>query len=91
VPINLDKTVGQLLEDFELLIREKEAKVPVDDLPAFVGIPFQIGLLFFNLLSNALKFTDKEPLIEISGGLYHLSATLVWAIPTSQRHMRRFG
>lgn len=67
VPIDLNKTVNQLLEDFELLIREKNARIIVADLPKVVGIPYQIGQLFYNLISNALKFTNQQPHIEISG------------------------
>jgi two-component system CheB/CheR fusion protein len=56
------------LADFDLLIKEKNAMVIAGELPVIEATPFQMGQLFHNLISNALKFSkDKTPpIIRIS-------------------------
>lgn len=63
--VDLSKILDNVKEDFDLRIKEKKAVIVHGDLPVVRGIPIQIQQLFSNLLSNALKFTDKDPLIEI--------------------------
>ncbi|ELR73033.1 Cyanobacterial phytochrome B [Fulvivirga imtechensis AK7] len=63
--VDLSKTLRNVREDFDLLIREKGADIIYTNLPTVKGIPIQIHQLFSNLLSNALKFTDRDPVIEI--------------------------
>lgn len=66
--INLNEVIKSVLEDFELLVEEKKAKIECDTLPTIEGIPVQIHQLFANLVSNALKFSlpDSSPEITIS-------------------------
>ncbi len=47
----------ELLEDFELVIREKEAIVTISPMPSMVVNRGQIRQVFQNILSNALKFS----------------------------------
>ncbi|GAA4397697.1 hypothetical protein GCM10023187_07450 [Nibrella viscosa] len=54
--VNLQDVVQDVLTDLEQVIREKEADIHVADLPTVVGDRSQLGQLFQNLLSNALKF-----------------------------------
>lgn len=66
---DLNQIVKDTLFDFELLINEKEAKVTIKNtLPEIIGVPYQMNQLFYDLLSNALKFTAKgvKPVINIS-------------------------
>jgi PAS domain S-box-containing protein len=58
----------ETLEVLEDTIREKRATVRSTDLPEAIVIPSQMGRLFQNLISNALKFSKKEeaPLITIT-------------------------
>ena len=65
---DLNKLVMQLLEDYELVIKEKEATIKVGELPSLEVNPGQMRQVFQNILSNALKFAKKDeaPLIEIS-------------------------
>lgn len=60
------KSVLELKSD---LIRESNAKIIVDDLPAIMGIKTPIQILFQNLIGNSLKYrkTDTELIIKISG------------------------
>jgi two-component system CheB/CheR fusion protein len=64
---DLNETVRNILSDFELLIQEKKAKITIDHLPFVDAIPLQMNQLFYNLLSNALKFSkvDVPPDINI--------------------------
>ena len=66
--IDLNTVVENIKQDGELMIREKNAVVATNRLPVIEGIPFQINQLFFNLVSNALKFSkegvDPQVMIE---------------------------
>jgi signal transduction histidine kinase len=57
-----------IAEDYELLIREKQARISIGELPKIVASALQMNQLFYNLLGNALKFTSFErlPVINIS-------------------------
>lgn len=65
---DINKIFKEVLDDFDLLIQEKNATVQAGKLPVLQAIPLQINQLFHNLLSNALKFTspDAPPVINIS-------------------------
>lgn len=66
--IDLNEVVNELLEDFELIIQEKEATINAGNLPCIEVNRGQIRQVFQNLISNALKFSKKEqaPVINIS-------------------------
>ncbi len=64
--IDLNKVFEAVTNDFELMIQEKNATIRSGNLPTVSGIPLQLTQLFYNLMSNALKFCDKSPLIDIS-------------------------
>lgn len=67
VMTDLNIIITDLVEDFELAIKEKNAQVTVGELPAVEVIPEQIRQVFQNLLSNALKFSRLEatPVIQV--------------------------
>ena len=67
VPVSLNSVVKAVLTDLELTIQETNAVVRVDRLPTVLGDPLQLGQLFQNLLSNALKFRRPgiSPVINI--------------------------
>lgn len=66
--VNLDEVVENLREDFELQIAAKGATLKIDPLGTIEGSALQMNQLFFNLVSNALKFSRDEvpPVISIS-------------------------
>jgi PAS domain S-box-containing protein len=66
--IDLNKQVEEVLEDLELDILEKRAKIKVEELPKIRGDKRQFHQLFQNLISNSIKYTkpDVVPLIQIS-------------------------
>jgi len=65
---DLNETLKNILNDFELLILEKKAGINFDQLPTIDAIPLQMNQLFYNLISNALKFSkpDQTPVITIT-------------------------
>ena len=65
--VDVGAIVESVLLDLEAVIRESEAEVVVCDLPSLVAEPLQLGQLFSNLISNALKFRgEASPRILIS-------------------------
>jgi PAS domain S-box-containing protein len=64
---DLNTVFNSLLIDLELQITKVQAKISYAKLPVIEAVPLQMQQLFFNLLSNALKFTDntRTPVISI--------------------------
>jgi light-regulated signal transduction histidine kinase (bacteriophytochrome) len=65
-PVDLNTVVQSVLTDFELQIAEKQALIHVDKLPTIEAVPLQMNQLFYNLISNSLKFTREGLAPEIS-------------------------
>lgn len=64
--VNLNETLKNIIEDFEVIIAREKAIVNSSSLPVIYGEPVQMNQLFHNLLSNALKFSKRNPIIDIS-------------------------
>jgi len=66
--VDLNKILENIIEDYDLLIEQKEAVIKYDTLPVIDAIPLQMTQLFANLLGNALKFVRKDitPVITVS-------------------------
>jgi len=56
---DLNDIIHDVLSDFDLLIHDKHAVIHHDRLPVIDAIPMQMSQLFYNLISNSLKFTRK--------------------------------
>jgi PAS domain S-box-containing protein len=65
---DLNKLLAELLEDMELTIAEKNARIIVDHLPRLEINAGQMRQCFQNLLSNAIKFAKEgePPVINIT-------------------------
>jgi PAS domain S-box-containing protein len=63
---DLNGVLNNVLNDFELTIEEKKAVIHRDNLPTIEASPQQMNQLFYNLLSNALKFSKNDELPVIS-------------------------
>ncbi|MEO6904664.1 MAG: PAS domain S-box protein [Bacteroidia bacterium] len=63
--INLNSLLDEVKQDFELLIEEKNAVITAESLPSISGNYTQLGQLFSNLISNSLKFSQRDPEISI--------------------------
>lgn len=66
-PVNLNIVVKEVLENLEVLIDKTHGTINVESLPTVEGIPLQFSQLFHNLISNALKFSEKDvaPIVNI--------------------------
>lgn len=64
---NMETMFAEVLEDFEVTIREKHATITAGELPEIDLIPGQFRQVLHNLLSNALKFTrpDTPPVVHL--------------------------
>ncbi|RFM27192.1 sensor histidine kinase [Deminuibacter soli] len=65
VQVNLNTVLQQVLNDFEVMITQKKARIHSDPLPVIKAIPIQMNQLLHNLVGNALKFSDDAPEINI--------------------------
>ncbi len=64
-PVNLNLVIKDLWNDFEIAAQEKNATLIVEDLPVVNASKLQMNQLFYNLISNALKFTKADTHAEI--------------------------
>lgn len=64
--VDLNMVIDEVLSDLEISIKEKNAKINVGSLPTIEADKTQIGQLFQNLISNALKFQKDDQIPEIS-------------------------
>ena len=67
VKTSLNSVVDDVLTELDAMVREKNAKVIVDKLPSLHVNPGLIRPLFYNLISNALKYSKKNvsPVVNI--------------------------
>lgn len=79
-PVNLSTVIDRITDDFEVEITSKSGVIYRNDLPAVIGIEFQLVQLFQNLISNSLKFShpDRTPVIKIEGAIAEKSATIIY-------------
>jgi len=65
-PVELEKVVKEVIDDFHFAAIEKKAEITCGPLPVLAVNPGLAGLLFQNLIGNAMKYCEKEPRILIS-------------------------
>jgi PAS domain S-box-containing protein len=59
-PVSLQEVISTTLTDLEYSINQTRAQISVAELPVVNGNRVQLGQLFQNLISNALKFNDRQ-------------------------------
>jgi two-component system CheB/CheR fusion protein len=60
ISTDLNVVIANILIDFELLIEEQNFEIKMGKLPVINAIPLQMNQLFYNLISNALKFHKSD-------------------------------
>jgi signal transduction histidine kinase len=70
--VDLNDILKEVLNDMEVNIHSKNAKIESDNLPEIDAVPSLIRQLFQNLISNSLKFSKAEVNPEI-----HISFTTI--------------
>ena len=66
VDTDLNEVLNNVTNDFEVLVKQKNAVINAEYLPKIKAIPIQMNQLFHNLISNSLKFSEKPPVIHIT-------------------------
>jgi signal transduction histidine kinase len=66
--VNLNEILEEVESDISISIDEKKVRIITEELPVVLGFSFQLKQLFYNLLSNSIKFAQKgvAPVIEIT-------------------------
>lgn len=67
--LDMDRLISDLLAGMAFQVREADAEIRTEPLPACSGDHAQIAQVFSNLLENSLKYLvpGRKPVIEISG------------------------
>lgn len=65
--IYLNDAAKRAVENLELVIAEKNAVINITELPIASGNLEYLTQVFTNLISNAIKFNDQLPIINITG------------------------
>lgn len=67
--VDLEALLREVLLDLEVMVVRLKARVELGSIPKVKGDPLQMRQLFQNLITNALKFSDKErsPWVRIYG------------------------
>jgi PAS domain S-box-containing protein len=81
--VDLNILMNEIKQDFELLIEERNATISCGLLPVVFGDHVQLGQLFSNLISNSLKYTVANPVIDINASL-----VLKAQIPNAPKSLR---
>ena len=66
VQVDLNETVKQVVDDFEMVIESKKAVINLSTLPSIKAEPVHMNQLFQNLISNALKFGRENAIINVT-------------------------
>ncbi|ASZ13494.1 ATP-binding protein [Chitinophaga sp. MD30] len=71
--VNLNTVIEDIKGDLELLIQQKEGTINSAGLPVIVGSRLLLYQLFYNLISNSLKFShpERSPVVEINWTIDH--------------------
>jgi len=66
--VDLNLVMKDTLDSLSEAIKEKNAIVTFENLPVVKAIPVQIGQVFLNLVSNAIKYSKKDlpPVITVT-------------------------
>jgi two-component system, chemotaxis family, CheB/CheR fusion protein len=88
--VDLNEILNEVLADFSLVIEEKKALIQASSLPHARVIPSQVNQLFYNLISNSLKFTRAGSIPEINISSRKLSLVEVLKYPKLKKDQSYF-
>src|SRR5690606_630921 len=64
-PTDVNEIIDEVIQDYELQIKARNATFQVDSIPTLDAIPGQIRQVFLNLIGNALKFAKESKAAEV--------------------------
>ncbi len=73
-PVSLNEIIRLVMLDLDVVIEETGAVILVDSLPTVLGDASQLGQLFQNLLTNAIKFRQSDVPLVIRVNSYLVTA-----------------
>jgi signal transduction histidine kinase len=82
--VDVNQIMENVRSDLELVIEEKKAAIRADYIPPVKGSRLQLHQVFSNLISNAMKFSDCAPVINIRYSVANVPSP---DITMSQFHM----
>jgi len=88
--VNLNLVMKQILEDFEVIIEQKNATINVDNLPQIDGISVQMRQIWHNLVSNSLKFSSVERPLQIDISCREMKVEEVKKFPELDFHKKHY-
>jgi signal transduction histidine kinase len=67
--IDLNNLINEVLSSLDFIIKKNKIRIEVGNLPPCMGDNIQINQIFYNLIDNAIKYSDekKESFIKIWG------------------------
>ena len=65
--VNIREVISIVEEDLEIRISEKKAVIQVDEIPLVKGNKIFLTQLFSNLIGNAIKFSTRAAVVNITG------------------------
>jgi signal transduction histidine kinase len=71
VPTDLGALIGEVVSDLDINKEQCQIELDVSNAPLIDAIPLQLYSVFQNLVSNAVKFSNKQCRIEICVDLIH--------------------
>jgi PAS domain S-box-containing protein len=86
--VDLQRIANEVVNDLEMAVKDKKARITIDKLPAIQGQPSQLRQLFQNLIGNSLKFlkADATPEITITSHLVSgKDSNLTVSIPDQEK------
>lgn len=87
--VNLNKIFQSIESDLELVIQEKGAKIVYENLPAVEGSPILLHQLFYNLVNNSVKFSQKgmPPYVKVTSERLDTNAKLKEGLPANNEYV----
>lgn len=86
--VDLNNVVNDVISDYKEELIQKGIHVSVGKLPTIDGIQFQLKQLMFNLIGNAIKYSDKENkgIIKIEAKVVHASKASELRLPGGKKY-----
>ena len=70
--VNMEKIINEVISEYREEITQKGISILVGKMPIIAGVSFQLKQLMFNLVGNAIKYSDpsKDATIKINSELF---------------------